>query len=219
MKVGTDAVLLGSYADSGKSGKILDIGTGSGVIALMLAQRSEAVIDAVEIDPESARQAGENFKNSPWKTRMNIICSSFRDFFMIHSIKYNVIVCNPPFFFNSLKSPYPRKSLAKHNDTLGNEELLTGVKKLLAEEGLLYVILPYMESQIFSEKAMAEGLFLNREMLIQPKPGKPVNRVILVFGLSKKEFYSDHITIRLENGNYSDDYKKLTCYYYLDFKN
>lgn len=217
MKVNTDAVLLGAYAEVEKSKRILDIGTGSGIIALMLAQRSKAIIDAVEIDPESARQAGENFRNSPWNTRLKVNYASFREFFTSCPINYHVVVSNPPFFSKSLKSPFPYKSLAKHNDNLTYEELLAGVKRLLDKDSSFYVILPYIETRMFREKALAEGLFLIRELLIHPKQGKPVNRVISCLGLFKKEVCSRQINIRMENGLYSEEYKKLTCDYYLDF--
>jgi len=217
LKVNTDAVLLGAYADVEKSKRILDIGTGSGVIALMLAQRSGAIIDAVEIDPDSAKQAGANFLNSPWNSRLKVYCASFRDFFSSCHIKYHIIVSNPPFFCNSLKSPFPDKSLAKHNNNLTFEELLAGAIKLLHEDGYFYVILPFIETRIFREKAKAEGLFLIRELLIHPKQDKPVNRVISCFGLIRKEVCTGQINLRTGNGLYSEEYKKLSCDYFLDF--
>lgn len=217
MKVGTDGVLLGAWVNADMKTRALDIGTGSGVIALMIAQKSEAVVDAVEIDRPSANQAGENFSNSPWPERLNIFASSFRDFYKKTRLKYDLIVCNPPFFLNSLKSADAGKRLAKHNDNLSFEELVNGVRELLSENGNFYLILPPAEMKIFRNEAMQASLWVNGELLIRPRSLKPVNRIIISFGHKQTSPTSQEICLRDADGNFTMEYINLTKDYYLNF--
>ena len=124
MKVSTDGVLLGAWVEPGNASAILDIGTGTGLIGIMLAQKSGAKIDAVEIEPHAYRQAIENVLDCPWKERIMVTNSSFQDYSKHSSLKYDLIVTNPPFFSNSLKTPHDGRNLARHNDILPPEELL-----------------------------------------------------------------------------------------------
>lgn len=217
LKVGTDGVLLGAWVDAEKRTRALDIGTGSGVIALMIAQKSDAVVDAVEIDMHSAGQADINFRNSPWPERLHIFAASFRDFFKKTRINYDLIVCNPPYFVNSLRSPDPGNNLAKHNDNLSFDELIKGVSVLLSENGDFYLILPPAEMKIFRDKAMQASLWVKGELLIKPQPSKTINRMICNFGHKQASPVSHKLCIRNTDGSYSSEYITLTKDYYVKF--
>ena len=153
MKIGTDAVLLGIAADITNVRNILEIGTGCGIIALILAQRSEAEIDALEIDEESVIQAKENVSASPWKDRISVIHSSLQDFIPEDHKKYDLIISNPPFFSGTYKSHQSKRNISRHNDRLTFDELLDCSDALLADPGSLWVILPVKESLQFIDIA------------------------------------------------------------------
>ena len=133
MKVGTDGVLLGAWTKVDTAKRILDIGTGTGLVALMLAQRSSAHIIALEIDPLAARQAEENIMESPWQERMEVICLDFNVY--TSKEKFDVIVSNPPFFIDSLTSPVESRTAARHNYSLPYSDLLQGVSAILNDHG------------------------------------------------------------------------------------
>lgn len=219
MKVGTDAVLLGALTEIGKAGVILDIGTGSGVIAMMLAQKSSAIIDAIDIHQPSCEDASENFINSPWSDRLNIYHSSLADFTTTTKTKYDLIVSNPPFFVNALKSPVEGKNLAKHSGTLSHLNLLDGATQLLDSAGHFSVILPYTERDNFIHRALFHNLFLNQEILIFPKTGKPANRVVLGFSkIQPEKIRVSEMPIRDSAGFFHEKYVLLTKDFYLDLK-
>lgn len=218
MKVGTDGVLLGAWADFSKSDSILDIGAGSGLIAIMAAQRSNAFIDAVEIDVQSYLQALGNVANSPWFNRIKIMHASFQKFASESEAKYDHIVSNPPFFINSLKSEKKEKNISRHNDLLPFPELIKGLVKLLAENGKFSIILPVPEGADFIKKAINEFLFLNRITRIFPCPWKPASRLLMEFSFIKTDVSEYNLTIELnERHEYSDEYKILTKDFYLGF--
>ncbi len=169
MKVGTDAVLLGAWAENSSPEHILDIGTGSGLISLMLAQRfPEAMITGIDIHPGSVMQAEENFKKSPWQKNLNVIASSLQDFSSGQTKKYKLIVSNPPFFTDSLRPHTSSKKVAKHTDSLSYEELVRGAAGLLHQEGSFALILPYGKREELSQLASDHGLFLARGLSIIP---------------------------------------------------
>lgn len=215
MKVGTDGVLLGAMINAGSASRILDIGTGSGLIALMLAQKSNAIIDAVEIHELSAIQAAENFASSPWSHRLNLTHSSFRAYFEKTNTKYDIIVSNPPYFNNSLKSPFPNKRIAKHNFNLSPEEIISGVKMLITDKGEFYVIMPVAETKIIRQIAQRELLFLKSELLISPNPSSPTNRVVSCFTRTRCIPLTEELCLRDENCALSRKYMELTGDYYL----
>ena len=215
MKTGTDAILLGAWAEPGNAKSILEIGTGCGVISLMLAQKSEASITAIDIDPESIVQAKANFMNSPWPDRIKGMRISLQEFASITEKKYNLILTNPPFFIGSLKSPDERKNRAKHSPDLNHQELINGVKHLLDPDGSFLLILPATENQKFSTLAVASGLFLQQELKIRPKAGFPVNRILSRFGFQKViQPKMKELVIRSSDNSFTRNYIEFTKEYH-----
>jgi tRNA1Val (adenine37-N6)-methyltransferase len=216
-KVGTDGVLLGAYADVAKVKRILDIGTGSGLIAIMLAQRCKAEIAAIEPDNESFLQSCENVRNSGWDGRIKVECTDLQSY-SPDELKFDLIVTNPPYFTDSLKNPDPRKSAARHNDSLTSEELLEGVSKLLEENGRLQLILPYVEGNIFIAEAHRYGLYCNNILKIKPLPDSEIRRLILTFSRERLKVTEKFLTI--EHGKrheFTEEYMNLTKDFYLKF--
>jgi len=217
MKVGTDGVLLGAWADLENVTSALDVGTGSGVIALMIAQRSNATIKGVEIDSASALQARHNFESSPWSNRLSIENSSLQDYVKVNDQKFDLIVSNPPYFNKSLKSPSQERTLTRHTDELPNADLLEGVSKLLNPEGRFCAIFPYIEGNIFIAEAVNYGLYCNKKLYIQSKPDKPIIRILIDFSFTKKKLVESTLSVHTVNGDYTADYKTLTADFYLAF--
>lgn len=218
MKVGTDAVLLGAWINPANFITILDIGTGSGIIALMMAQKSNATIDAIEIDRDSFREANINFQCSPWSNKLKVIHSSLSDFARQSEKKYDLILSNPPYFNNSLKSSSDKKNLSKHTATLSHQVLLSCVKSLISTNGIFSVIIPYDQMTSFLNIALLAGLYCKHKLIIYPTPKKPANRIILGFSLNRPlNLTHEKLTIRDDFGNYTDQYKILTKDFYLDF--
>jgi tRNA1Val (adenine37-N6)-methyltransferase len=217
MKVGTDGVLLGAWVNPGDAKTILDIGTGTGLIALMLAQKSNALIDAVEIDADACQQSTENVNLCPWKERINIIHSALQNFNMQSNKKFDLVVTNPPFFSNSLKSEDNTRSLARHNDMLLTEELLTGVDRVLASDGRFCLILPYVDSQIFIVDAGLHQLYCSRKTTVIPGPHKKAHRVMMELTRQRSKIVENNLLIRNDKETYTTDYKQLTRDFYLAF--
>lgn len=218
MKVGTDGVLLGAWANCEESKNVLDIGTGTGLIALMIAQRSSAKIDAIEIDNEASGQALENIEKSPWAERINVLNRSFQDFSESITQKYDLIVTNPPYFQNSLFAPDQKRTDARHNSNLQLEELLVGSKKLLNQDGFLSIILPYLEGNMFILKASEMDLYCVRQTKVLAKPNKEPKRLLLEFMKVKKPLVEQEMIIELNKRHeYSEAYKNLTKDFYLSF--
>ncbi len=218
MKVGTDAVLLGSWVEIKNAKSVLDIGTGSGVIALMIAQRSNAKITGIDIHEPSILDATENFKDSPWNNRLSARNTSLQEFENINEKKFDLIVSNPPFFSNSLLSPSKSKSLAKHNQSLSQFDLLKSVLKLLKENGKFSVILPASEISEFTILATKMGFYTKKQLRIFPKTNKAFNRVITTYSVQSHGVCKiEELTIRDQNNNYTSEYKDLTKDFYLKF--
>ncbi len=216
MKVNTDGVLLGAWTDNFDAQHILDIGTGTGLIALMLAQRSNASIDAIEIDEEAATQASQNCVNSIWKDRISVHCCSFQEFTEKNSPKYDLIVSNPPYFIQSLKSPKQNKNTARHTDSLSFEELIAGSKKLLLPNGKLSVILPFDSGETFINLAKEKDFHLARKTIVCSKENLPPKRILLTFSLENADCLIDKLIIETEQRHqYSEEFKKLTEEFYL----
>ena len=215
-KVGTDGVLLGACADVTGAGKILDIGTGTGLIALMLAQRSNAEIAAIEPDHQSFTECRENIANSPWKNRVTVFESTLQDF--RSDEKYDLIVTNPPYFSGSLVSPDQRKSSARHDISLSSTDILRSLKELLSEDGHLQLILPYAEGNIFIAEAAEHGYYCQDILKIRPLPTSEIRRLILRFGRMRVKPTEKFLTI--EHGKrheFTEEYRKLTGNFYLKF--
>jgi len=218
MKVGTDAVLLGAAVESGTAANILEIGTGCGVIALILAQRSKARIDAIEIDEESVGQARENAGNSLWKDRINIIHSSLQDFIHLTEKKYDVIVSNPPFFSRSLKSSDKKRNISRHNDSLSYNELISGSLRLMLQEGSLWIILPVKEGMEFIEIAGKYSFFVHFLLKIFPKTGQKCHRIILHVKKTEPDKIKERtLAIKHADNSYSREYMEVTKEFYIDF--
>jgi len=219
MKVGTDAVLLGALVQAGNALSILDIGTGSGILALMLAQKSNAEIDGIDIHEASCKDAEKNFSESAWKTRLRVYHTSLNELAKRSRKKFDLIVTNPPFFNYCLKPPSFDKILAKHSAGMSHSELLQGVRKLLKDTGQFWVILPFTEGKVFLDLAESCSLYMNKEILIRPKSGKPVNRTVMEFRWTKPiHTQCTEVSIRNEYGSYHEDYMRLTEGYYLHLK-
>ncbi len=214
MKVSTDGVLLGSWANVEDVTSILDIGTGTGLLALMMAQRTLARIDAIEIEPSAFRQAYENSKNSKWSDRIRIINASLQEYVKCGK-KYDLIVCNPPYFSNSLKSGNVKRNLARHNDYLSQTELLAGVNKLLSANGRFALILPYNEGKAFILESVTYGLYCSAILNIKPGPEREINRLVIELSRLSQQMEENVVIIRQEDGTYTEDYKRLTSEYYL----
>ncbi len=216
MKVGTDAVLLGSWTDIPKNAVALDIGTGSGLIALMLAQRNCPKIIAIDIHEGSIVNARDNFRNSPWNAKLKAQQINFQEFWKTAPNTFDLIVSNPPFFQNDLPSS-SRNTEARHASSLNFDELIEGCMHLLTHEGLFSLILPSTEAGIFTQKSEKKGLYLIKRMRIQPKRSKNENRQTLCFSKSKKILQEENLCIREEDNTYTDDYKTRTASFYLNF--
>ncbi|MFZ4399853.1 MAG: tRNA1(Val) (adenine(37)-N6)-methyltransferase [Bacteroidales bacterium] len=217
MKIGTDAVLLGSWSNIENAEHILDIGSGSGIIALMLAQRSNAFVDAVEIDKNSAQQACQNFKLSPWKSKMKVYHTSFQDFSGSNTSFYDLIISNPPFFEKALKSEVVSRNLARHTDTLSYEDLMKGISKRLSPKGKACIILPVTESISLIPIAESLGLHCNYQTEVISKKGMEASRKLMEFSKIKTELKVDSICILNDDLNYTEEFKSLTKKFYLKF--
>lgn len=215
MRVGTDGVLLGAWANVEGNNSILDIGTGTGVIALMLAQRSNANIDAIDIESGAIQDAIFNFKQSPWNNRLNATQISLQEFVGKAGKKYDCIVSNPPFFNNSAKSAQKEKALARHTDTLNFSDLISGVAKLLNPTGWFCVILPIDTENIFRQTALRYGLHLTKITRVKPNVNKPCKRVLLQFEFEVKNIVADQLIIETETRHaYTPEFiQKLKDFY------
>ena len=217
MKVGTDAVLLGACVKTEDKKSILDIGTGSGLIALMMAQKSNAKIVAIDIDQSSCKQAAGNFLNSPWATQLSVEHISLQSFCKNLAQKFDIIVSNPPFFDQSLKPFKKEQNISKHTDSLNFSELAHGIKQCLIPDGKACLILPPIEAAQFLDKARIEGLFCNKKTKVIPVAGRECNRWIFEISSIRSENIEEEITIRDKHHDYTREYIQLTKDFYLNF--
>ena len=223
MKIGTDGILLGAWAQAEQPQRILDIGTGTGLIALMMAQRfPNAVIDAVEIEPNAAEQAATSFAASPWPERLNLNHQSTQSFAAsgLHDKTYSLIVSNPPWFVDSLKSNESSRNLARHTDSLSHDELLNSVRLLLHSSGRFAVVLPSGDSTSFIRSAHERNLFCRRQCHVLSKPGLSPHRVLLEFETepAKCPVHVQELTIENEqHHDYTESFRELTRDFYLRF--
>lgn len=214
MKVGTDGVLLGSWANGGK--RILDIGTGTGLIALMMAQRyTDATIDAVEIDHDAALQAYENVSNTEFANRIKIVETAIQHYFT--QDKYNAIVSNPPFFIDSLLNPNAQRSTARHACALKYCELFATVKALLDTDGEFSAIIPTECLQAFIAEAYKAGLAMSRQCAVRTTPRKQPKRHLVAFHHAdyKCEREMEEVCLQNTNGSRSEWYAQLTADFYI----
>jgi tRNA1Val (adenine37-N6)-methyltransferase len=214
MKVGTDGVLLGAWANVTSAKTILDVGTGSGLIALMLAQRTSAEtrIDAIEIEQEDAQQAQENVNGSPWANRINVINASLQEYKSPQP--YDLIVSNPP-FFDSLLPAGKRKS-ARHAQTLSQAVLLKFSSEMLSEKGTLAVILPTVEGNSFHALANLHGFFCSVQCAVFPTTQKPQERWLFQFFKGITSCKNEQLVLQ-DKGQWTESYQTLTRGFYLKF--
>lgn len=217
MKVGTDAVLLGAWIPINRNAKILDIGTGTGVISLMLVQRGIQSIVGIDIDLQSVNEAKYNVEQSPWKDNITILLGNFCEENLVNSLgKFDAIVSNPPFFIHSIKSDFENRNIARHSESLPFEILISNSKKILSVNGKLFIILPVNESNIFIKLAEKQNLFPETICEIYPYPNSIANRNIITFQQMKTLTKHEKLYIRNSDRTYSDEYKLLTKDFYLD---
>lgn len=219
MKINTDGVLLGAIVNADSPQTILDIGTSTGVIALMLAQRfTDARIDAVEIDESAAQTAERNFSSSPFEEKPTVYPTSFEDYFTrFPERKYDLIVSNPPFYIDSLKSPTEKKSLAKHTDVDFFGRLFKSITNHLTPNGFCWLIVPAAIGEMLKLLATDNRMFLQRIINVQSYPDSEAHRIIVCFGFNKVPVESSRLSIYKAVNVYSDEYEKLLQPYFLAF--
>ena len=214
MKVGTDGTLLGAWTDVKNAKYILDIGTGTGLIALMLAQRTrDSKIEAIEIDAAAIGDAQENFAQSPWKDRLILHHARAQDF--KPSEKFDLIVSNPPYFIDSYKPPSEQRITARHAENLTFQELIDTSQSLLTADGKLSVILPAVEGTHLIDLAVKNDLFLSRKWTFRTRPEKPIERLLLEFARKGTAFEEGEILLYSSGEEWSESYKALTKEFYL----
>ncbi|MFV0390685.1 MAG: tRNA1(Val) (adenine(37)-N6)-methyltransferase [Paludibacteraceae bacterium] len=215
MKVGVDGVTLGVWADVSDAKTILDVGCGSGLIALVLAQRSDARITAIDIDKNSVIQTKENVENTIWKDRIRVIHASFQRFIDNNPEEFDLIVSNPPFFINSLKNSDANRTLARHNESLTHLDLICGSIKMLSDTGKIALILPVVEGEQFVVLAEKQGLFCTKKTTIFPNPEKSAKRLLLEFRRDCKDCIETDLTIEKVRNVYTPEYAGLVKDFYL----
>lgn len=218
MKVGTDGVLLGAWTNTDNVSRVLDVGTGTGLIAIMLAQRSSAFIDAVEIDKPAYLQALENGSSSPWKDRLCFICSSFNDFIISTSRKYDLIISNPPYHNETTRSPKTGRQLARHSSNLSYSNIIESASNLLTSTGKISLILPAADESDAQNIAERNALTCTRKTHVIPSPGKEFSRSLLEFSRQAWPLIENLILIEDKGRHlYSAEYIRLTRDFYLNF--
>ena len=216
--VGTDSVLLGAWAAI-RPGirRILDIGTGTGAIALFLAQRTESfelppAIFGVEVDLETARYAAENFGNAPWPDRMKVIQTTIQEF---EAEPFDLIVSNPPFFSSARIPEDPRRRLGRHTASLSPGELIAAVNRLLAADGIFCAVLPPEEGRRLQEFGAMSGLYCTALTEVFTRCGKPVERFLLQFERNPMDFRRQKLLLFDENGTPAPEWHAMTKDFYL----
>lgn len=216
MKINTDGVLLGAWVNCDGVESILDIGTGSGVIAMMLAQRSAAKkIVGVEIDKESVLEAAQNMKECQWSTRLQAVHDSIQDYAKTNRSEFDLLVSNPPFFSGGTLSSTQQRSLVKHTVKLSHNDLLRSAFSLLKPDGEFCVVLPYIEGLRLVELAEQSRLYLNRICEVHSFKDSPVERLLLAFKKSKESLLKESLVIRANKDEFTEAYCALTRDFYL----
>jgi tRNA1Val (adenine37-N6)-methyltransferase len=219
MKVGTDGVLLGSWVDVNLTSSILDIGAGTGLLSIMMAQKSSANIEAIEIDRDACFDAKINFEQSLWKDRLHLIEDDFLEYSKRRDKLFDLIVSNPPFFKNSLQSPDIKKNIARHSYSLPHEKLLDGVALLLTPNGRFALVIPSVLSKEFIVSARLKGLHPEKMLHVYSKESDAKSvRSLICFSFKDCKAVENRLSIySLIDGQYTDEYKTLTKEFYLAF--
>ena len=218
MKVGTDGVLLGAWANIPEAARsILDIGTGTGLIALQLAQRCDCeTIDAIEIEDGAFEQAVENFENSPWSDRLFCYHASLEEFNAEIDDRYDLIVCNPPYFNGTYPSKELERNLARHSQQLSFESLLRAVSDLMTPEGTCAFVIPYELEGNFTDLARKKNLFPLRITRVRGRAEGPLKRILIQMGREKSSLCEKELIIEKERHVYTDEYVALVKDFYLN---
>lgn len=219
MKVGTDAVLLSAWTQVAGATKVLDIGTGCGIISLILASRSPDLdVTAIDIDSQSIEEAQLNFAASRWSSRLMALNQSLQSFVASTPDRFDLIVSNPPWFINCLRVPgNSRRNNARHHDALNFPDLIDGTTRLLSDNGRATFILPATEGTLFVEMALRKGLNLSHKCVVRSNPKKAPYRWLLEFSAQRDSSIITELSIHSPNGSFSEAYKALTGDFYLNF--
>lgn len=220
MKIGTDAVLLGAWcAVDAYPNSILDIGSGTGIIALMVAQRCDAMtIDAVEIDENAYEQTVENFEQSDWGDRLYCYNASFQDFaeeITEEEETYDLIISNPPFYTDEFETENEARNKARFTSSLSFEALISGVSKILSKSGTFAVVIPKKEEDNFTTLALENNLFLNRACRVKGTEISEIKRSLLEFSFEESTLIEEELIIEISRHNYTKEYIALTKDFYL----
>ncbi|MCL7754537.1 methyltransferase [Polaribacter sp. Z022] len=220
MKVGTDGVLLGAWCSvEDFPDTILDVGSGTGVVSLMIAQRSDAMtIDAVEIDENAYEQTVANFEESDWGDRLYCYNATFQEFadeIAEEEETYDLIVSNPPFYTDNFETNDEARNKARFTTSLSFEELLLGVSKILSASGKFSTIIPFREEENFIALAKEKQLFLNKICRIKGNPTSEIKRILLEFSFKENNIIEENLTIEIERHQYTEAYINLTKDFYL----
>ena len=215
MKIGTDAVLLGAWTACETALHILDVGSGCGILSLMLAQRCQADVVALEPDAGAFGQAEVNFRLSPWSARISAVKQRLQD--LTSDTAFDLIICNPPFFGNALPSPDPGRSLARHDDSLSLEELFTAAAELGSDDVRISLVLPFSRKEDCIRIAAMASLFPHRILSVKTFASSPFVRVMMEFGRTKGSIYQEEMVLRDDEKVYSSAYQQLTVDYHPHF--
>ena len=217
MKIGTDSVLLGAWTSVDKKpNSVLDIGAGTGILSLMIAQRCFAEnIEAIEIDPKAYEQCAENFENSPWADRLFCYHAGMIEFVEEVEDKYDLIICNPPFYSEDYKTEDSSRNLARFNDAMPFEHLIYAVVNLLSHTGIFSVVIPFNEEANLIYLALKLGLFPNRILHVKGNPDSDIKRSLMEFSFDDTESKTSKLIIETARHQYTDDYINLTKDFYL----
>ncbi|MBT0730038.1 tRNA1(Val) (adenine(37)-N6)-methyltransferase [Rosenbergiella nectarea] len=222
MKVSTDGVLLGAWAPLPTTRRVLDIGTGSGLLSLMLAQRLDAeqapfFIDAIDIDLAAVEQAQENCAASPWQSHLNVWQQDILAWNDLSFERYGLVICNPPYFQNGKSYRDTQREKARDSSTLDHPALLKQVATLLTEEGYFSVILPIQEAVQFTHYARTTGWILRQQCDVSERTDMPAKRRMMTWRRCPTQSVTEHLVIRDEQGQYSTSFQRLTKEFYLAF--
>lgn len=218
MKVCTDACIFGAYIPCEKLQNIIDIGTGTGLLSLMLAQRATgARITAIDIDKEASEQAKENIINSPFNDRIEVVNADIKDYGRLTADKFDLVITNPPFFQNSLKSLSKKINIAQHDSFLNFDELIESVIRIIKPDGIFYVLLPIAESTVFEEKMTLNNFNLRDRLLIKNRADLSPFRIITGYSLASFEkFTTKELAIKNNDNEYTHSFSELLKDYYLN---
>lgn len=219
MKVGTDGVLLGAWVPVLHARRVLDIGCGSGLIALMITQRSlpQVQIDGVELEPAAAQQASSNVELSPWAERIHIHQQDIHQFAENHPHQYDLIVSNPPYFAPAIACRDEARDTARYTGSLTHDALLNCAEKLITEDGMFCVVLPHELGIEFARLAGQQGWFVRCQVDIRDRPGKPLHRMLLTLSRQAGETVYQHLALRQSEGVYSPEFCQLISDFYLNY--